>query len=316
MQTEQTAALTNTPAIVLALVLLGAMAVASVQVAQYVLLAPGTLLPATPSKPVAQLRPAAPTGLQPSEAFTEMASGPGWETLSTPQKLALYPLAERWAVLSESQKRRWLALAQTFETLPPEEQEKLHNRMTEWSSLSARQRSQARLNYADAQRLAPNDKRAHWEAYQALSDEEKRSLAADAPTKPAGAAPALRPESPKKLVQVPAATQAGPARAHQRSLPQHQQHPLWWRRPRFPRLRPPPPRCLRCRAVRLHRSPHQPLHCNPGRKILATSRSDPLQACLLFPNPAPPSHRPPPSPASFKHPVLRGGWHAGCTRAF
>ncbi len=41
MQTEQTAALTNTPAIVLALVLLGAMAVASVQVAQYVLLAPG-----------------------------------------------------------------------------------------------------------------------------------------------------------------------------------------------------------------------------------------------------------------------------------
>ena len=205
MQTEQTAALTNTPAIVLALVLLGAMAVASVQVAQYVLLAPGTLLPATPSKPVAQLRPAAATGLQPSEAFTEMASGPGWETLSTPQKLALYPLAERWAVLSESQKRRWLALAQTFETLPPEEQEKLHNRMTEWSSLSARQRSQARLNYADAQRLAPNDKRAHWEAYQALSDEEKRSLAADAPTKPAGAAPALRPESPKKLVQVPAA---------------------------------------------------------------------------------------------------------------
>ena len=86
--------------------------------------------------------------------------------------------------------------------------------MTEWSSLSARQRSQARLNYADAQRLAPNDKRAHWEAYQALSDEEKRSLAADAPTKPAGAAPALRPVSPKKLVQVPAATQAGPARAN------------------------------------------------------------------------------------------------------
>ena len=50
MQTEQTAALTNTPAIVLAFGL-GAMAVASVQVAQYVLLAPGTLLPATPSSP-------------------------------------------------------------------------------------------------------------------------------------------------------------------------------------------------------------------------------------------------------------------------
>ena len=103
---------------------------------------------------------------------------------------------------------------------------------------------------------------------------------------------------------------------HQRSLPEHQRHPLWWRRPRFPRLRPPPPRCLRCRAVRLHRSPNQPLRRNPGRKILATSRSDTLQACLLFPNPAPPSHRPPLSPASFKHPVSRGGWRAGCTKAF
>ena len=214
MHTDQSVAPTYTPAIVLALVLLGAMAVASVQVAQYVLLAPGTLLPATPTKAAAKQRPGAPSSLQPSEAFTEMASGPGWKTLSTPQKLALYPLAERWAVLSESQKRRWLALALTFATLPPEEQEKLHNRMTEWASLSARQRSQARLNYADAQRLTPSDKLAHWEAYQALSAEEKRLLAADAPPKPAGAAPALRPVSPKKLAQVPAATQAGPARAN------------------------------------------------------------------------------------------------------
>ena len=36
-------------------------------------------------KPVTKLRPAAAAGLQPSEAFTEMASGPGWETLSTPK---------------------------------------------------------------------------------------------------------------------------------------------------------------------------------------------------------------------------------------
>ena len=103
---------------------------------------------------------------------------------------------------------------------------------------------------------------------------------------------------------------------HQRSLPQHQQHPLWWRRPRFPRPRPPPPRCLRCRAVRPHQNLSQPPRRNPGRKILATSRSDTLQACLLFPNPALPPRLPPLSPASFKHPVSRGGWRAGCTKAF
>jgi len=134
---------------------------------------------------------------------------PAWSELDTPQKLALYPLAERWATMSEMQKRRWLALAQTFATLPQEEQDRLHSRMTDWAALSAQQRSQARLNYAETQRLAPDDKRAQWEAYQALSDEEKRKLAARA-ARALGAATALRPVSPKKLARVPAATQGSP----------------------------------------------------------------------------------------------------------
>ncbi|MDD2546121.1 MAG: DUF3106 domain-containing protein [Burkholderiaceae bacterium] len=134
--------------------------------------------------------------------------------MTTAQKLALYPLAERWALLSELQKRRWLALAQTFSSLPQPEQEKLHSRMTEWASLSAQQRNQARLNYANTNRLAPDNKLAQWEAYLALSEEEKNKLAADAPVKPQGAATALRPESPKKLAQVPAANMANPLQAN------------------------------------------------------------------------------------------------------
>ncbi len=214
MHTDKTVAPTNMPAIVLALVLLGALAAGSFPVAQYVLMAPSTLLPAPNPKPI-NARPANMASADRTpDALAEIASGPGWETLTTPQKLALYPLAERWAVLSESQKRRWLALSQTFAALPAEEQDKLHNRMTEWANLSGRQRSQARLNYADAQRLDPSEKRAQWEAYQALSEEEKQLLAADAPAKPAGAATALRPVAPQKLAKVPAATQAGPARAN------------------------------------------------------------------------------------------------------
>lgn len=214
MHSDKTVAPTNMPAIALALVLLGAVAAGSFPVAQYVLMAPSTLLPAPTAKPI-NPRPAYAQGMDRSQnALLEIASGPGWETLTTPQKLALYPLAERWSALSESQKRRWLALSQSFAGLPAEEQDKLHNRMTEWASLSGRQRSQARLNYADAQRLNPSDKRAQWEAYQALSEEEKRLLAADAPAKPAGAATALRPVAPQKLAKVPAAIQAGPTRAN------------------------------------------------------------------------------------------------------
>jgi hypothetical protein len=214
MHLDKSVAPTNMPAIVLALVLLGVLTVGSFSVAQYVMLAPSTLLPAPNPKPAKSSPSAVGNDDTASDTLAEIASGPGWETLNTPQKLALYPLAERWAALSEGQKRRWLAISQTFASLPAEEQEKLHNRMTEWASLSGRQRSQARLNYADAQRLNLSDKRAQWEAYQALSEEEKRLLAADAPAKPTGAATALRPVAPQKLAKVPAAVQAGPARAN------------------------------------------------------------------------------------------------------
>ena len=190
------------PALVLAAALLGGLAVAGWQVVQQVRMAPSSVpssLAASPQNGARDARTASPL----SEP-----SGPGWAELSTAQKLALYPLAERWATMSEVQKRRWLALAQTFASLPKDEQDKLHSRMTDWASLSAQQRSQARLNYAVTKRLAPDDKRAQWEAYQALSEEEKNLLAAHAAPRPSGAATALRPVSPKKLARVPAATAA------------------------------------------------------------------------------------------------------------
>lgn len=210
---------TNMPATALALVLLGAAAICGIKVAQQVLMAPGTLLPPPATAtltPNTHNRQVAPSQ---KEKENDIVAGPTWASLTGIQKIALRPLEERWAMLSESQKRRWLALAPTFASLPTEEQTKLHERMTEWASLSARQRSQARLNYADAKRLPTSEKLAQWEAYQALSEEEKRMLAADAPAKPMGAAPALRPVAPQKLVQVPAATLAGPTRANPPKIP-------------------------------------------------------------------------------------------------
>ena len=204
------------PAFVLALVLLGALAAGGVSVLNQVRMAPGTLLPAAALAPKSGGKGAPGTVTDPNR---QTHAGPGWEVLNTPQKLALYPLAERWALLSELQKRRWLALAQNFPTLPETEQEKLHSRMTEWASLSAQQRNQARLNYADSNRLARDNKLAQWQAYQALSDEEKRKLAARAATKPQGAAPAIKPVSPRKLAQIPAASEVNPNRPNQPKIP-------------------------------------------------------------------------------------------------
>lgn len=182
-------------------------------------MAPGTLMPAGAEAAVASPNNARSPNQPGTLPVPQVETGPGWETLTTAQKLALYPLAERWALMSEAQKRRWLALATTFPGLSEAEQAKFHDRMTAWASLSAQQRNQARLNYAVTNRLAPDDKRAQWEAYQALSDEEKRALAARAAPKPKGAATALQPVSPKKLAQVPAATQANPARPNAPKIP-------------------------------------------------------------------------------------------------
>ena len=54
----------------------------------------------------------------------------------------------------------------------------LHSRMSDWVSLSPQQRNLARLNFNKLQSLPKEDKKAKWEAYQALSQEEKRLLSA------------------------------------------------------------------------------------------------------------------------------------------
>lgn len=134
---------------------------------------------------------------------TKASGGPSWTDLTASQRQSLQPLAGQWAGLSEAQKRKWIALSRNYSRLPPAEQAKLHSRMAEWVALSPRQRTEARLNFADTRQLSPDDKRAKWEAYQALSPEEKQKLAARAAPKPKGAATAVKPVPPQKLVKVP-----------------------------------------------------------------------------------------------------------------
>lgn len=133
------------------------------------------------------------------------SSGPAWKELSRDQRTALSPLQNRWSNMGEAQKRRWLAVAENFEQLSEEEKDKLSSRMAAWSNLSVQQRNQARLNFSTRKKYAPGDLQAQWDAYQALSEAEKKSLAAKATPKARGAAPALRPPAKKKLASIPAA---------------------------------------------------------------------------------------------------------------
>lgn len=132
-----------------------------------------------------------------------------WQSLTAAQKVALQPLSTVWNSLTEAHKRKWLALSGNFAQLSEQDKVTMYGRMTEWASLSPKQREQARINFAQTKKLSPDDKQTKWQAYQALSPEEKQKLASNnAATHTPGAAPVIKPVPKDKLVTTPAQTNA------------------------------------------------------------------------------------------------------------
>ena len=136
------------------------------------------------------------------------SSKPTWAELTPMQQQTLKPLAASWVTLTEAHKRKWLEISKNYPSLPPEGQATMHSRMNEWVALSPEQRTEARLNFAKtkelSKQLTAEEKKAKWETYQALSADEKQKLAAKAPPRPTGAAPAVKPVAPQKLATLPA----------------------------------------------------------------------------------------------------------------
>ncbi len=140
-----------------------------------------------------------------------------WSRLSERQQAALQPLAPVWSQIGPSRKRKWIALSADFDQLTPAEQSTLHGRMREWAALSNTERNRARLNFAETRNLSVDERKAQWEAYQALSPAQKEQLARQAGSRPpAGAAPAVTQRSTAKLAAVPV-TRADAASAAARS---------------------------------------------------------------------------------------------------
>jgi len=160
-------------------------------------------VPAAPLQAASALKRSSPAALPKTSSAPSKSSQPSWQELTPEQQLSLRPLAAHWSSLNSARKRKWIAFAANYSALTPAEQAKLHSRMTEWASLSQKQRDQARLNFAQTKQLSPTQKAATWQAYQALSPEEKQKLAKLAPPKPAGAATAAKPVALDKLTKIP-----------------------------------------------------------------------------------------------------------------
>lgn len=168
-------------------------------------LAPGSSSGLKPIQPSLGAKPAplASSGQAVATPAPVPASKPLWQELTPAQQQALKPLGANWATISEPQKRKWLAMSKNFPQMSAAEQAKLHGRMTEWVALSQQQRTQARMNFAETKKLPANEKAAQWQAYQALSPEEKQKLAAKAAPAPTGATAAVKPVPAQKLANVP-----------------------------------------------------------------------------------------------------------------
>lgn len=114
-------------------------------------------------------------------------SGPAWSTLTPAQQHALRPLERDWAGIDAPRRRKWVEISERFATLPPAEQARVQSRMAEWAKLTPKERAEARLNFKEAQQVAPQDRKSQWEAYKALPPDQRKQLAERAEHKPAPA---------------------------------------------------------------------------------------------------------------------------------
>lgn len=130
-------------------------------------------------------------------------SSPAWRELTPRQRTILAPLAPEWESIEPVRKLKWLSLAQTYPKLPPEEQAKLQGRMAEWAALSPRQRTLARLNFAESKKVPASDRAADWDAYKALPPEDRQKFVAKAAVRPKSAALAPKRTTQDKVTPVP-----------------------------------------------------------------------------------------------------------------
>lgn len=105
------------------------------------------------------------------------STGPSWSRLTPQQRSALLPLERDWSSIDAPRKTKWLEVAARFPAMPAADQKRVQERMAEWARMTPSERGRARLSFQESKQFSPEQKQAHWEAYQALPDNERRALA-------------------------------------------------------------------------------------------------------------------------------------------
>jgi len=129
-------------------------------------------------------------------------TAPTWADLAENEKQILQPLASVWDDMSTTRRRKWRSIVKNYAQLSPADQAKLRARMQDWALLSTKDRQLARLNFAQSKSLNPQGLASNWEAYQSLSEADRKALAVRTVPAPAGAAIAPKPIPKEKLATI------------------------------------------------------------------------------------------------------------------
>jgi hypothetical protein len=142
----------------------------------------------------------------------EPAGGPSWSALSPAQQQALAPLQRDWSSIDASRKQKWLEIAARFPSMPGAERARVQQRMADWTRMTAAERTQARMQFQEVRQLPAEERQARWQAYQALPEEERKTLAQRAKpvAKPAPALAATKDPRPDGVKRNMVETQAAP----------------------------------------------------------------------------------------------------------
>ena len=128
-----------------------------------------------------------------------------WEGLNVNQQKILAPLESDWDYMSPDSRKKWIYVANIYLKMSVQDQERLQSRMASWSNLSQKERRIARENYLASLKFPPEKKAEAWNAYQKLTDEQKKKLAEmEAKKKPsATTAPTLQQHAIKQDIAAP-----------------------------------------------------------------------------------------------------------------
>lgn len=140
---------------------------------------------------------------------------PSWKELTTDQQRILAPLSGEWDTMEGFRRKKWLGIAQRYQTLSPDEQSRMQRRMTSWAKLTPEERKRARDQYLSLKKASPEKKeevKQKWEAYKELPEAEKARLKAEAARKSTPRPPPSKPPLNKVPdTKTPTSNKAGPS---------------------------------------------------------------------------------------------------------